>query len=71
MLTVCNSIYALVTYAEITHFQRYDLTLKWLLSSIAREVGVKRGSGRNQEIPGVIFGRGAPGAYFSVLVVFY
>ena len=50
------------------------MTLKWLLSSIAREVGVKRGSGRNQEIPGVIFGRGAPGApgaYFSVLVVFY
>ena len=47
------------------------MTLKWLLSSIAREVGVKRGSGRNEEIPGVIFGRGAPGAYFSVLVVFY
>ena len=47
------------------------MTLKWLLSSIAREVGVKRGSGRNQEIPGVIFGQGAPGAYFSVLVVYF
>ena len=43
----------------------------WLLSGIAREVCVGRGSGRSREIPRVVFGWGAPGVYFSVLVVFY